>query len=99
MASARMVHKYTLEISSKPQTLDLPVGAEILDIQMQHGQPRLWALVDPTETEPEERVFRMTGTGWPIDAPIDENMRHVATVQADDGMLVWHFFEEVKKHG
>lgn len=53
----RLLNKYTLmTLGSSPQILDLPEGAEILDVQMQHGQARLWALVDPTVPTEEVKI-------------------------------------------
>lgn len=88
------VYKYTLEIADR-QELDLPVGAKILSVQTQHGQPRLWALVDTKEERLETRVLRMAGTGHPI---IERNMLHfISTVLTDGGALVFHFFEVGKE--
>lgn len=91
----RSVYKYTLEEADRME-LDLPVGAEILSIQYQHGQPRLWALVDTAETRTETRFLRMAGTGHAI---MEGGLKFISTVVTEGGMLVFHFFELVGKVG
>jgi len=79
-----IVYKYEV----KPIML-LPKGAEILTMQMQHGVPTLWALVDP-ENELEDRLIDIVGTGWDV----KENTKYVCTYM--DGPFVWHAFERLK---
>lgn len=86
--------KYTLPVADV-QTLFLPPGATYLTVQMQHGQPQLWALVDPGEGAGQARVIRIYGTGHPI--ADDLTLLYIATVQ-DDG-LVWHVFEDLTAKG
>lgn len=74
--------------------IELPGGAEILAVQVQQGQPCLWALVDPSEPLKAVR-FRIYGTGHPI--PTYGAMDHiygkyVGTYQMRDGHLVFHMF-------
>lgn len=40
------IYKYPIPIEDK-FTLDLPIGARILCIQMQREEPQLWTIVDP----------------------------------------------------
>lgn len=86
----RKVFKYTLEYASYIE-LELPVGAKILHFDIQSGEPRIWALVDPT-AEKEIRKFRFTGTGHAITDP-DSELDFIGTVMSRDGALVWHLFE------
>lgn len=92
---SRVVFKWTFEITDERQLLDLPLAAEVLTVQMQHGQPRLWTLVDPMVLTREERVFRLLPTGYVVDLPKNKRLRYISTVQQNDGALIWHFFEEV----
>ncbi len=40
------IFKYTLHLNDSIK-IKMPVGAEILTVQLQYGKPQLWALVDP----------------------------------------------------
>ena len=86
----KTIYKYSIGGSDK---LTLPKGAEILDIQLQHGNLYMWAKIDTMETEVEDRTIRMFGTGHMIDESIIGEMKFIATVQFDGGNLIFHFFE------
>lgn len=73
--------------------LDLPEGAEILTVQIQRGEPQLWALVDPYAPK-VRRKFRVIGTGHPIEDAGD--LFWVATIQLHEGSLVFHIFQVIK---
>jgi hypothetical protein len=79
------------KITSIPDfEISLPLGANVLSIQMQNDYPTLWVLVDPSQPY-EVRKFFKVGTGWPI-----RNMsatKFIATIQKDG--LVWHYFEQL----
>jgi hypothetical protein len=80
------VYKYWLTVGD--QTVTLPAGARILAVQLQHGEPQLWALVDPSQPM-ETRRLAMIGTGH--DAP--EKATYISTFQMNEGHLVVHVFE------
>lgn len=86
----RRVYKYPVLLSDRFH-LDLPVGAKILSVNIQHGNPQMWALVDP-DCPLERRFFRLAGTGHPIE---DTVVEHVGTFRIANGDLVFHLFEEV----
>lgn len=87
------IYKYELELTSR-QMLALPVDAEILCIQAQHGTLQLWAIVDTSPTaEVESRTFEICGTGQQLTELTDEYRFHLGTVQMTNGNLVWHIFE------
>jgi len=67
----------------------MPNGARVLSVQMQHGDPTLWALCNPNE-RPTERTFEIMGTGQPFEWCERE---FVGTVQ--NAGFVWHVFERV----
>lgn len=73
--------------------IDMPIGAEILSVQTQHGQPHLWALVD-TMLPNERRLFRLFGTGHSIDD--SGELKYVGSFQLSGGALVFHLFEYPK---
>lgn len=83
----KIIYKYPL-LHADLQAIEMPRGAQVLTVQEQFGELRLWALVDPTEPT-VERAIRMAGTGHPIDA--GHVGRYISTVQ--QGSFVWHFFE------
>ena len=84
----RTIWKYQIPIKDHFE-LELPQGAEILTIQMQYGEPQLWALVNPT-AQLEFRLFRLSGTGHPITYSY---LDYIGTVQQAEGQLIWHIFE------
>lgn len=88
------VFKYPLHFDDY-QSISIPSGAVLLSVRMQHEIPMLWALVDPSHSL-EYRNFRMAGTGHTI-SENPESLRFVDTFLVDDGLLVFHVFEVLKK--
>lgn len=86
----KRIFKYALPVTDEVR-IAMPKGAEILSIQVQHGTPQIWALVDPQAPD-ERRHFRVIGTGHPIED--HANLRYIATFQYAGG-LVFHVFEVV----
>ena len=83
------IWKFELTII-QTQFVKMPLKSKILDIQMQNGNPVLWALVDTDMSEIKAEVkINMYGTGWEIYENVLED-EYLATVQ--EGELVWHFF-------
>lgn len=83
------IFKYSLDVTDV-QRLAMPKGAQVLTVQAQHGQPKLWALVD--EKAPNEvREFLTIGTGNP--APVTPRDTYIGTYQMHNGELVFHVFE------
>lgn len=81
------IFKYPLLILDEQQ-VEMPIGAGIMTVQMQNGQPCLWALVD-TRNSPEIRKILIRGTGHPA---VDVG-RYISTFQMKGGELVFHAFE------
>lgn len=81
------IYKYPFRIDDEVE-IEMPVGATLLTVQIQHGQPCLWALVDPVKSE-ERRKILIRGTGH--DAP--GVGRYISTFQMQGGALVFHAFE------
>lgn len=85
---AKKIFKYKIEVEDMP-VLELPEGAEILTVQVQNGEPHLWALVD--ESRPtKRRYFELYGTGHPVP---DAVRNYIGTFQMRGGNLVFHLFE------
>lgn len=85
------IHKYPLR-AVQLQEIDMPCVARLLTVQVQHDQPCLWALVDPSSDIGKRRV-RIYATGEPIDVAT-AGLRYLATFQLHGGALVFHAFEE-----
>jgi hypothetical protein len=81
------IFKYPLEIRGV-QRLAIPQGATPLCVQMQHGAPFLWALVDPSDVQ-TERQIAMFGTGQEMPNG-GVQMTYLGTIQVD--IFVWHYF-------
>ena len=73
-------------------TISMPLGANILSIQVQRDVPTIWAMVNPN-AQLVTRSFRCFGTGHPI--PSGLPLEFVGTVQMFDGELVFHVFEDL----
>ena len=82
------IYKYQLALSRTE--LRMPEGAQVLTVQMQNGEPCMWAKVDPTKPQ-EDRAFEVYGTGHEV--PDDPRSVYVATFQQHNGTLVWHVFD------
>ena len=90
MNAISAVWKFVLPPPNDFVTLEMPIDAEPLCVQVQAGQPCLWARVHP-KADTELRSFRWAGTGHHMD---DENVgRYVGSWQEAGGALVWHLFE------
>lgn len=85
----KAIWKFPLETTDF-QVIRMPSDAEILAVQTQDGVPCIWAMVDTTDP-PESRIFRIYGTGHPVNA--DEELAYVGTCQLHGGSLVFHIFE------
>ena len=90
------VYKYPLPLPGQTEdtfTVDIPAGAQLLTVQLQRGEPVLWALVDP-EDRPTPYTLRIAGTGHPLDASAHYH-HYLGTVQMAGGALVFHYFQVV----
>lgn len=79
------IYKYHCPIDD---SLDIymPSMAKVLCVQMQKGEPYIWAAVDTNDLD-KVRTFIWKGTGHDIKGL----HKYVGTVQ--DGNLVFHLFE------
>lgn len=78
------------------QSVDVPEGSEILTVQVQHGNPQLWALCDEEETTMETLHIGMFGTGNPVPNNTGE---YISTIQLFEDQLVFHVFNLDNVHG
>ena len=82
------IWKWKLE-ATDVQTIAVPAGAKLLDVQVRGGSPNLWSLCDET-APPTPRRIAIYGTGNPMP---DEPGDYIATFQMHGGALVFHAFE------
>lgn len=82
----KTIYKYPIEITDK-QTLPMPVGANILTVQVQNGNPFIWAMVD-TEAPIEGVAIIVYGTEHPIDESL--NLEYIGTFQSNGKCFVFH---------
>lgn len=82
------IWKYPLKVTHT-QTVNVPFRAEFLTVQVQHGQPMLWALVNPKNPKVNIAVH-VVGTGH--DASHVADCQYVGTFQLHGGRLVFHVF-------
>ena len=83
------IWKWTL-IPTDRQTIEMPVEAKLLTVQMQGEMPQLWALCDEATIYKRERHIAIYGTGNPMP---DDPGEYIATFQMHGGSLVFHAFE------
>jgi len=86
------IYKYELEITDL-QEISIPDKAKILTVQLQHGTPCLWCLVNPEmHLRPYHIVTKVTGR----DIEDGFNGEYVGTYQLKcklaDGDFVGHVF-------
>jgi len=90
---ANTVWKFPLN-QEDTQTVDIPLPAQILCVQMQNGKACIWALCDPKRPL-QRKTIRIYGTGYPLRVIEYRGMRtdrYISTFQ--NGPFVWHVFEE-----
>jgi hypothetical protein len=85
----RTIYKYPLRVADE-QEVEIPKDAVVLTVQVQYGQPCLWAWVD-TANPPGKRTILIRGTGHPADGL----GRYISTFQMEQGKLVFHAFESL----
>ena len=72
--------------------VNMPLGAEVLSVQMQGDTPVMWARVE-TETSFALRRFAVRGTGHEL---YGDEGRFIGTWQMPDHGLVFHLFEVIR---
>ena len=89
----KTIWEYELKGNTE-EVLNIPVSAEILDIQLQKGKPCIWMLVE-TENIKEDRFFEIFFTGEVI--PYNNNItrKYIGTYQTKSEDLVFHVFERI----
>lgn len=83
----QIIYKYPIEIQ-EVFSLKLPVNARILSVQVQDGNPCIWAILNVQEKQVEIRTFEIFGTAHQIPPGV---RNYIATFQTPP--FVWHLFE------
>lgn len=83
------IWKYPVPATS-PFELMMPKGAAPLSVQVQNGDPQMWALVNDSTSLREARKFLVAGTGHKIE---HDTKAFIGTFQLSEGALVFHLFE------
>lgn len=91
-----VIWKYPLELAEK-QRIAMPEGAQLLSVQVQNGEPVLWALHMEPSCLPSEHaaLIFMHMTGRPFDGRCQLG-RFISTTQLLDGKIVLHWFGLVR---
>lgn len=83
------VWKYTFEVDDIVR-IAMPTRARLLSVQIQHGRPCLWALIDP-DAATVDRILHILGTGHNTERVYFAD--YVGTFMQAGGDLVWHVFD------
>jgi hypothetical protein len=85
---APRIHRFEVPVDARWHRI--PVAGRPLHVAARYADTvEFWALHDPNRT-PEDRWFRVYGTGQPITA---DGWLHRGTTLTADGQLVWHLLE------
>ena len=86
----RTIWKYEL---GPITTIELPVGAKILNVRAQNGKVMLWAEVETDESRGREaRKFVAYGTGHQLPDDMSSH-KYIGTVVGVVGDMVFHIYE------
>ncbi|MCK5235905.1 MAG: hypothetical protein KAR06_02880 [Deltaproteobacteria bacterium] len=96
------IFKYPFKVSDEVR-IGMPLGAHILTVQVQHGEPCIWAIVDPEQPH-ELRSFLVIGTGHLFSNDLSKS-RYIGTFQLEVGyarfsareVFVGHLFEPKRR--
>lgn len=89
----KKIYKYPVPEIVDEQEIMMPVDAQILCVQLQHGEPCMWAMVD-SDLNLIKRKFRIIGAGHPIED--FDSLNYIDTFQLAGGQLVFHVFEKIE---
>lgn len=74
------------------QTVELPVGAKVLCVKMQHNTPCIWFITPQTNfPDVEKRTFVIYITGSTHKEIVG---KYINTILMHDNRVVFHVFEE-----
>jgi hypothetical protein len=88
-----MITIYKYKLGGQQNSIELPLGSEVLTMQLQNGEPHIWVKLDDQVIRTETHVFNVVGTGWGL----DEIGKYIGTYQTPN-MFVFHVFHEEPKN-
>jgi len=84
--------KYMIECEDQ-FVVQMPKGADVLCVQLQHGWPHIWARVVTDQGHPAaRRRFRLVRTGEPLEYSTPGDDDYVGTFQMSNS-VVFHLFD------
>ena len=91
------IWRFVLRIDDE-QTLQMPMGAQILSVAKKDGELSLWARVQTNRTK-EDRTILMRGTGHPYPTDPCRFLGTIVDTREIEGAgisktFVWHLFEK-----
>ncbi len=94
----KTIYKYPIK-AQNAQKVTMPIGAEILSVQVQNNEPFLYALVNP-DNQSEERFVRTYPTGGNVPVEMGLELKYIGTFILNDpshttGTFVGHLFEQL----
>jgi len=87
----KSIWKYDLD-TVDVQIINMPNGADILSVQVQHGVPRIWAMVEKSNHIQPRKIITK-GTGHDA-GDITDSCSFIGTYQLHGGAIVFHVFED-----
>jgi len=84
----KTIYKYEIETDDFFY-IDMPIGAEILTVQIQYGIPYIWVKVD-IHNPKKTYAFRTFGTGHPIEEEFDG--KYIGTYQLNESTFIFHLY-------
>ena len=84
------IWKFTKSFTADSEEIEMPKGAKILTIAMQHKHLRIWAMVDPTQDK-VPRLIHIVGTGHDLSTRIMGE--YIGSFPLDGGPLIFHVFD------
>jgi len=93
MRQNRVVREYRVPAPSTDVSLTMPRGATVIGADFDRDNPILWALVDPTCDEMEQRKFILLETDEPVSMSAGVSLVHHGSFRINDQSF--HLFEIV----
>ncbi len=87
----RAIWKFPLK-KIRLQAIEMPVDAKIVKVDLQYGEPTIWAMVDPSPVcHTEARRFGLIETGERFNE--DEVKKYLGSFLFHSGSMVLHLYE------
>ena len=91
----RVVWKYPLALIDAVQTVEIPIGCDLLCAEWLNGKPTVWALVQPGE-EKTLRLFKVYATDEKLDNKYAHFYIGTCFQEYNSKTYVWHVFRVMK---